>query len=82
MAHIEIISPGRATGETAEVYQHAVRVTKSRLIPKIVQIFSLRPATMQMMIRKFELTMWAGTVTRQSRELVAAAVSRFNNCHY
>lgn len=82
MANIKIIPPGRATGDTADAYDFAVRVTKSRLIPKIVQIFSLRPATMRMMIRKFELAMWAGTAPRQFRELVAAAVSRFNNCHY
>jgi hypothetical protein len=82
MAHVETISPGKATGETAEVYKQATRMSDSALIPKIVQLFSLRPATMQMMLRKFELTMWAGNVPRQSREMVAAAVSRFNNCHY
>ena len=82
MAYIEIISPGRATGETAEVYKQAARMSDSTLIPKIVQLFSLRPATMQMMLRKFELTMWTGKVPRHFRELVAAAVSRFNNCHY
>jgi hypothetical protein len=82
MAHIEIISPGKATGETAKVYRQATRMSDSALIPKIVQLFSLRPATMQMMLRKFELAMWAGNAPRHSRELVAAAVSRFNNCHY
>ena len=82
MAYIEIISPGKATGETAKVYQQAVRLSDSNLIPKIIQLFSLRPTTMQMMLRKFELAMWAGDVARQNRELVAAAVSRFNNCHY
>lgn len=82
MAYIEIIPPCKATGETAEVYKHAIRMSDSQLIPKIVQIFSLHPATMKMMLRKFELTMWAGSVPRQSRELFAAAVSRFNNCHY
>ncbi|MHC4424395.1 MAG: hypothetical protein ACYSWR_06995 [Planctomycetota bacterium] len=82
MAYIEIIPPGKAIGETAEIYKQAERISDSALIPKIVQLFSLRPATMQMMLRKFELTMWAGNVPRQSRELVAATVSRFNNCHY
>jgi hypothetical protein len=82
MAYIEIISPEKANGETAEVYKQATRMSDSTLIPKIVQLFSLRSATMQMMLRKFELTMWTGNVPRQSRELVAAAVSRFNNCHY
>jgi hypothetical protein len=34
------------------------------------------------MIRSWELIMWAGDEPRQDRELAAAAVSRFNNCHY
>ena len=82
MAYIETIAPRKATGETAVVYKQASRMSDSSLIPNIVQLFSLRPATMQMMLRKFELTMWAGNVPRQHRKMVAAAISRFNHCHY
>jgi hypothetical protein len=52
------------------------------MVAKIVQIFSLRPASMKRMIRQWELAMWKGGTPRQERELAAAAVSRFNNCHY
>jgi alkylhydroperoxidase family enzyme len=34
------------------------------------------------MIRSWELTLWEGEEPRQRRELVAAAVSRLNDCHY
>ena len=82
MAFIQTITPGKATGETREVYNYMAEVAGHDMVAKIVQIFSLRPASMQRMIRQWELTMWKGSVPRQSRELVAAAVSRFNNCHY
>jgi len=82
MAFIATIPPGKATGETAEVYRYMRQVAGGGMIAKIVQMFSLRPASMRRMIRTWELTMWAGGEPRQTRELVAAAVSRFNNCHY
>ncbi len=82
MAFIKIIPPGKATGETAEVYKYLASVTGQRIVPKIVQIFSLRPGSMRRMIRLWELGMWLGNAPRQSREMVAAAVSRFNSCHY
>ncbi len=82
MAYIEIVPPGKATGETAEVYKYMAQVGGHHMVAKIVQMFSLRPASMRMMIRKWELTMWVGNEPRRTRELVAAAVSRFNNCHY
>ena len=90
MAFIEIVSPARATGATADVYRYmdevgaggADRVGTSGMIAKIVQMFSLRAGSMRRMIRSWELTMWFGEASRQDRELVAASVSRFNNCHY
>ncbi len=82
MAFIKIITPGKVTGETAEVYESLAQVSGQRIVPNIVQIFSLRPASMRRMIRLWELGMWVGNVPRQSRELVAAAVSRFNSCNY
>ena len=82
MAFIKIIPPGKATGETAEVYNSLARVSGQRIVPKLVQIISLRPGSMSRMIRLWELGMWLGNAPRHSRELVAAAVSRFNSCYY
>ena len=82
MAFIKIIKPNEATDETAEVYKYVAQVTGQKLVPKIVQLFSLRPSSMKRMIRLWELGMWTGNVPRRSREMVAAAVSRFNVCHY
>ncbi|MBC8393090.1 MAG: carboxymuconolactone decarboxylase family protein [Deltaproteobacteria bacterium] len=82
MAFIEVIPPNRATGETAEAYRYMSQVGGSDMVAKIVQVFSLRPSAMRMMVRRWELAMWVGDEPRQMREMVAAAVSRFNNCHY
>ena len=82
MAFIKTISPNKATGETKEVYNYMAEVVGHDRVAKIVQIFSLRPGSMKRMVRQWELAMWKGSVPRQSREVVAAALSRFNNCHY
>jgi hypothetical protein len=82
MTFITTVPPGKATGETAEVYKYLAQVSGHGLVPKIVQAFSLRPGSMRMMIRKWELSMWVGDAPRTMRETVAAAVSRFNACAY
>jgi len=82
MPFIKTISPSKATGETAEVYRQMEEMGGVSRIAKIVQLFSLRPGSMKRMIRMWELAMWMGTEPRATRELVAVAVSRLNNCHY
>ncbi len=82
MPYIQTISPQRADAETAEVYRHMEGVGGSAKIAHIVQLFSLRPASMLRMIRSWELAMWSGEEPRMNRELVAAAVSRHADCHY
>jgi len=82
LAFIETIPPARAAGETADVYRYMAEVAGAPMVAKIVQLFSLRPASMRAMIRGWELGMWAGDEPRPMRELVGAAVSRLNVCHY
>ena len=82
MAFIATVPPGKATGETAEVYRYMAEVGGHPMVGRIVQVFSLRPASMRRMIRTWELSQWMGSEPRTNRELVAAAVSRLNDCHY
>jgi hypothetical protein len=67
MAFIKTISPGRASGEAAEVYDYMAEVSGNRMVAKIVQIFSLRPASMRRMIRQWELTMCGQRTQTTSR---------------
>jgi alkylhydroperoxidase family enzyme len=82
MSFIATVPPARATGETAEAYRYMARVAGHAMVAKIVQVFSLRPGSMRRFIRSWELSQWAGSEPRAMRELVAAAISRLNACHY
>jgi hypothetical protein len=70
MPFIATIPPSRATGETAEAYRALRQVSGSGLVAKVVQVFSLRPASMRRMIRSWELAMWTGDEPRAQRELI------------
>jgi hypothetical protein len=82
MAYIKTIPPRKATGQLAEAYRAAARVIGTNNIPKVIQVTSLRPATLKRLIRVYELSMWMVDQPRATLEMVAAAVSRLNNCHY
>jgi hypothetical protein len=54
MAFIKTVPPREAIGETAEVYRYMrymAEVGGHTVVAKIVQTFSLRPASMRRMIR-------------------------------
>ena len=83
MSYIRMIPPAQADEETKKAYDYLTRVSGAGMkVPKIVQVFSLRPGSMRRMIRLWELGMWVGDVPRADRELVGAAVSRLNGCRY
>ena len=83
MAFIEIVPPKRATGETAQVYRYMAGVVRGEgMAARIVQLFSLRPASMRRMVRSWELSMWCAQRPRAERELLASTVSRLNDCDY
>ena len=83
MSFIRMIPPNKATGETKKVYRYMAEVGGTdKKVPKIVQAFSLRPASMRRMIRSWELGMWIGDAPRATREMIGAAVSRLNSCRY
>ncbi len=82
MPFIATVAPRGATGETADVYRYVREMARAPMVANIVQLFSLRPASMRFMIRGWELGLWAGDEPRPVRELVGAMVSRLNDCHY
>jgi alkylhydroperoxidase family enzyme len=82
VASIRTIAPAAATGELADAYRYMREVGGIEPVANIVRVFSLRPASMRRMIRTWELGNWVGDEPRATRELVAAAVSRLNDCHY
>ena len=82
MAFIATVPPRRATGETRAAYGLMRDVAGVGTVARVVQLFSLRPASMRRAIRTWELGMWIGGEPRAMREFVGAGVSRLNDCHY
>jgi len=82
MAYVRVVPPSRATGELANAYRYMSDVGGAAMIANVVRLFSLRPASMRRMIRTWELSNWVGSEPRTTREMVGAAVSRLNDCHY
>ena len=82
MAYVQIVPPSRASGELADAYRYMGEVGGVAMIANIVRLFSLRPASMRRMICTWELSNWVGSEPRTTREMVGAAVSRLNDCHY
>ena len=81
MAFIETIPPTEATGPLLREYDAAVR--RAGRVYQILQIQSLKPATLHASMDLYMATMHAPSrVTRAERELLATVVSATNGCHY
>jgi uncharacterized peroxidase-related enzyme len=74
MAYIRHISPSEACGRLAQVYRD-IRGEIPR-VPNLMQVFSLRPETMESVHRHWLSAMWVGRVSRQTKELMALVVSK------
>ncbi len=82
MAYIRTISPSEGGPDLRAAHDYMREVGGTGVVANIVRVFSQRPASMRRMIRSWELAMWMGEEPRATRELVAAMVSRINQCVY
>lgn len=82
MAWVTTMSPAEGGPELAAVFGYMREVAGIGVVANIMRLFSLRPASMRRMIRTWELAMWMGDEPRTTRELLAAMVSRINQCVY
>ena len=82
MAFIRILTPSEGGPALAAAHAYMREVGGSGMVANVVRLFSQRPASMQRMIRSWELAMWMGDEPRSARELIAAMVSRINQCVY
>ena len=80
MAFIRHIAPSQAGGRLAQVYRE-VRGEIPR-VPNLLQVFSLRPETMEGIYRHWIALMWSRRVPRQLKEMLAVAVSVAARCDY
>ncbi|MGR9093408.1 MAG: carboxymuconolactone decarboxylase family protein [Gammaproteobacteria bacterium] len=80
MAFIRHIPPSEAAGRLAHVYRE-IRAEVPR-VPNLMQVFSLRPETMESIYHSWLASMWNGKVDRRTKELLAVAISRIARCDY
>jgi len=78
MAYIRHIPPSEACGRLAHVYRE-IRAEVPR-VPQLIQVFSLRPETMESIHRHWLSAMWVGRLPRQIKELIAMVVSKAAKC--
>ncbi len=80
MAYIRHIPPSQAAGRLAHVYRE-IRTEVPR-VPNLMQVFSLRPETMESIYRSWLVSMWNGHLDRRTKELLAVTVSKVAQCDY
>jgi uncharacterized peroxidase-related enzyme len=80
VAHIRHIAPSQAGGRLAQVYKE-VRSEVPR-VPNLMQVFSLRPETMEGVYRHWIALMWSPRTPRQLKEMLAVCVSVAARCDY
>jgi hypothetical protein len=80
MARIAVIPPSQATGELAAAYREVQ--TYMPRVGRLVQICSVWPAWIRMTGRNMLVTLEAGTLSRQQKEMLAVVTSRSGGCGY
>ena len=81
MAHLRLIDVDEATGLLKEEYDAAIG--RAGKVFNIVKSMSLRPGVLKRSMELYKEIMFGPCgLSRQERELLAAVVSRQNDCHY
>lgn len=84
MSWIKVIDEGDAEGRLARLYR-ANLDPEHAVVDNILKIHSLRPDTLDGHLKLYRSALQPSPVvgmTRREREIVAVAVSAFNECHY
>lgn len=81
MAYIRIIDEDEATGALKRRYDEAI--ARAGKVFNVVKIQGLRPRVLRHGVDLYKAIMHGtSALSRAEREMVAVAVSRFNDCHY
>jgi len=81
MAYIRQVPDGEATGQLKRIYDEAV--VRAGRVAGILRVQSLNPPALDAMMGMYKTTMFGPSpLSRARREMVAAVVSRANDCFY
>lgn len=85
MAWIEVLDENEvkaANDDLAKLYARGAHPQTGQ-VDNVLQIHSLRPASLEGHLKLYFAAMHAkGGLSRREREVLAVAVSAFNECHY
>ena len=78
---IQTTSVSEASGLLRKIYDEAI--TRAGMVYAIVRSMSLNPRVLRSSLGLYrDVMMGSSPLSRTQRELLATAVSRFNECHY
>lgn len=81
MSYIKTVEPKEARGPLKEIYEKLQKEFGS--VPNIIRVQSLRPDLLEPIMLFFNrLMMEDHGLSRTTKELIAAHVSRINSCDY
>lgn len=82
MSWIETISPAQAQGLLRQLYRAAIK--RAGRVFNVIRIQSLRPRVLKASTQLYLEIMHGeeSGLSRAQREMIATAVSSFNDCHY
>jgi alkylhydroperoxidase family enzyme len=83
MAWIRTISEQEAEGPLGELYAKLRQNPHFGMVPNVIKAFSLRPEIAAAITRLSSAATFGGShLSRVQEEMIAAAVSSVNRCHY
>ena len=83
MAWIRTISEQEAEGPLADLYTKLRHNPHFGVVPNVIKAFSLRPEIAAAVTRLASAATFGGShLSRVQEEMIAAAVSSVNRCHY
>jgi uncharacterized peroxidase-related enzyme len=81
VVYVPIVEESEATGAVAEMYEEVRQFVGAPIVPHIFKVLSSQPALLKSLVASFSAT-FSGAVPRPTKEIIAAWVSRLNDCTY
>jgi AhpD family alkylhydroperoxidase len=82
MALVHLVEESEAEGLVKEVYQDIMTSRKLAKVPNYWKALANQPAFLAVTWEKLKTVMAEGALDRQTKEIIAVAVSATNNCDY
>lgn len=83
MGYLPLIGDDHATGRLKEVYDSIKKARKLKRVSPVLQVFSMKPELLDQVVKISDLATFGGTTLgRRWEEMLSAAVSTWNGCHY